>query len=544
MMENIKSLEIFCGSHSCLIVYGAGRVAQIFDEFAQLMHIDFSACIISGLADGTRRFMDRIPIYSVSNYPRETGRKYGVVLALQERYHEDVIPRVRDNFGEDTNIFPITDLSSEEIFNYTKRRKRDDVLFNENVMIESFLPNVERYDIRISEIKSKYTKVKLDYILMYSIGCAWSWIYRYIECQEERDGIFHLYYPVVWFGKEELSSANDAMLNKFSADGIEVISKENVNFWRYFIHQERKFFLVEERCNLFSRIQEFNKFASSYNFKDDVSYISFDDQEKSEGDRKIREMGIGEKFISFCIRDDLYKTKIRKALYTERALDSHKYRNSDPQNFRLAVEHLGQQGLQSVRMGAIVGNKLEWKHVVDYAHDFRTPFMDVYLSSKCRFFISNMSGIQALPQLFSKPLVCLDVSLLTTRNNFLTLTTRKRDLAIFRKFWSVSRNRYLTMYEMLAYETDDGLHEGISAGTFWAYTKEGIVPVNNTPEEIDDVVQEMVARLNGTMIYDEEDERLQRRYWDIIEQYPLKQNFPFQWRVGAKFLKANPWLVE
>ena len=200
--------------------------------------------------------------------------------------------------------------------------------------------------------------------------------------------------------------------------------------------------------------------------------------------------------------------------------------------------------LQVVRMGAMVDKKISWRNMIDYAYDYREEFMDVFLSSMCQFFVSNPSGIQALPQLFSKPLISINATILTTRNDFLLLTHRERDLVIFKKFWWKSKLRYLTFSEMLKREVDEKYHEFAAAGTFAAYDAEGIIPVENTPEEINDVVQEMVAKLNGTMVYTEEDERLQQKYFDLIDTYPMKNNFPFMWRVGAKFLRDNAWLLE
>ena len=76
---------------------------------------------------------------------------------------------------------------------------------------------------------------------------------------------------------------------------------------------------------------------------------------------------------------------------------------------------------------------------------------------------------------------------------------------------------------------------------FESFEQQGIELIENTPEEIRDVVTEMDERLNGTWETTEEDEELQRRFWSLFE--PNEFNSVFRCRTGTKYLHQNKELL-
>ena len=70
--------------------------------------------------------------------------------------------------------------------------------------------------------------------------------------------------------------------------------------------------------------------------------------------------------------------------------------------------------------------------------------------------------------------------------------------------------------------------------------------VDNSPEEINDLVTEMLDRLDGTLVYSAEDERLQERFKTLTA---LKgtlhslDNFPVNCRIGRDFLRKHVSLL-
>ena len=72
--------------------------------------------------------------------------------------------------------------------------------------------------------------------------------------------------------------------------------------------------------------------------------------------------------------------------------------------------------------------------------------------------------------------------------------------------------------------------------------------INNTEEEIRDLIIEINDRIDGVWIETEEDKELQRKYQDIFDKYCLKKRYAesevLKARVGAMFLRKNPYLLE
>jgi len=88
-------------------------------------------------------------------------------------------------------------------------------------------------------------------------------------------------------------------------------------------------------------------------------------------------------------------------------------------------------------------------------------------------------------------------------------TYSTRFLGITKHYWAVKKNRILTLSEIVNY----GI--GVSTETL-DYESKSIKLIENTPEEIRDVVIEMAERLSGKWQPHEDDEALQRRFWEIF----------------------------
>ena len=66
--------------------------------------------------------------------------------------------------------------------------------------------------------------------------------------------------------------------------------------------------------------------------------------------------------------------------------------------------------------------------------------------------------------------------------------------------------------------------------------------MENTPEEITNLVLEMDKRLEGEWLIHKEDEELQKRFWSFFKKNDLNQVFLA--RIGADFLRQNRDLLE
>ncbi|MCX6122150.1 MAG: TIGR04372 family glycosyltransferase [Ignavibacteriales bacterium] len=262
-------------------------------------------------------------------------------------------------------------------------------------------------------------------------------------------------------------------------------------------------------------------------------HLKFTSEEETRGEAYLRAMGIPTEspFVCLTIRDSSYLNINQPGDWSY-----HNYRDSNVQNFVLAAEELAKRGYFVIRMGAIVHETLKSAHpqVIDYAtNGMRSEFLDIYLGANCDFCISVGTGFDAIPYIFRRPIVYV---------NFVPLgylgTYVKQALCIPKHHILKNDDRELTLSEIFT--------RGVGFSLFTSdFESKGIQLIENTPEEIRDVVIEMAERLNGTWQPDENDESLQKRFWDIFptevvdpsNRRPLHGEI--RSRFGAHFLRNN-----
>ena len=265
-------------------------------------------------------------------------------------------------------------------------------------------------------------------------------------------------------------------------------------------------------------------------------HLEFTSDEEARGEAGLRAMGIpdGAPFVCLSVRDSAYLD----ATYPGIDWSYHNYRDCDIENFVLTAEELASRGYFVIRMGAKVRKALSslQPRVIDYAtNGMRSDFMDVYLGAKCQFCISSTGGFDGIPLIFGSPIVYVNQVALVSNYFF-----RSQVLSIVKHLYCVQEKRELALSEIFSH----------GVGFRADYEAEGVRLIENTQEEIRDVVVEMVERLNGTWQPCEEDEVLQRKFWEIfptdargVDGKPLHAKV--RARFGAAFLRNNPdWLQE
>ena len=111
-------------------------------------------------------------------------------------------------------------------------------------------------------------------------------------------------------------------------------------------------------------------------------------------------------------------------------------------------------------------------------------------------------------------------------------------IIIPKKLYSNRQKRFLTFAEI------DRLDQNIHyKGDF--YRDHGLDVIDNTSEEIGEAVKEMEARLKGTWVEDQRDERLQKACLDSLKDRESTRIFAhvLKSRIGAHFLRTNPQLI-
>ena len=258
-------------------------------------------------------------------------------------------------------------------------------------------------------------------------------------------------------------------------------------------------------------------------------HLIFTSEEKEFGKTELQKMGISDKtsFVCFFVRDENYLKTILPAY----DWSFHSYRNGNIHNYIPALEYLISHNYILFRMGTHVKDPLPIIHpqMIDYSQKYRTDFLDIYLPSKCHFFIGDTSGIFAVFNVFRRPIVWVNYVPLEYAPSW-----GPNHIFIPKKLWLRQESRFLTFKEII--------ESGI--GRFCLsqdYEKHGIDVIENTPEEIMSVVVEMDERLKGTWKTTSEDEDLQERFWYFFKFSKL--NGVITARIGTDFLRQNQTLL-
>lgn len=262
------------------------------------------------------------------------------------------------------------------------------------------------------------------------------------------------------------------------------------------------------------------------------THLWFNPKEERMGLESLLKLGAPESvsFVCFNARDSAYLDTV----YPHYNWRNHEYRNSNIYNYIPAAEELTDRRYFVIRMGAIVKDVLQTTNpmIIDYATKYRTDFLDIYLSAKCKFFIASGTGIDEVPAVFRRPIVYV---------NYIPIeyvhTWYPTYLFITKKLWLRKESRFLSFREIL----DSGIGR-FGKEEYERYEKLGIDIIENTPQEIKDVVIEMDERLKGTWKTTAEDEELQNRFRYIFKKSKLHGEITA--RIGAEFLRGNRQLLN
>jgi putative glycosyltransferase (TIGR04372 family) len=259
-------------------------------------------------------------------------------------------------------------------------------------------------------------------------------------------------------------------------------------------------------------------------------HVTFTAEEEGRGLAFLRKNGIpnGADFVCFHARDSSYL----KSVFPQWDYSYHDHRDTNVNNYLTAANKLASRGIYTFRMGAVVSGSIKSDNakVIDYASEGRTDFLDIYLSSHCRFFLASCSGIDAIASVFRRPVVYANLIPLE-----LAPSSGPQDLIIPKKLWLIQERRFLTFREVF----DRGLAKVLFSRR---YVECGIEVVENSAEEIADLTMEMDDRLRGIWTPSDDDEVLQKQFWALFK--PSHLHGRLLARVGAAFLRQNRSLLD
>lgn len=271
------------------------------------------------------------------------------------------------------------------------------------------------------------------------------------------------------------------------------------------------------------------KFASS------DPNLCFTKSENTRGNRYLEslEMKPGARFVCLVVRDSSY---LDEYYVSSQKWNYHSYRDSNLESYRDAAIRLANEGCWVFRMGKSVRERCEFSHnrIIDYANSpDRDDFLDIWLMANCYFSISTSTGLDAVADVFRRPIVFV---------NFLPLShfqTWCRTVLVPKTLrWSGGSEPKLTLNEHLRHNYQRSID----------YETTGIRIEDLTSLEISDAVMEMYQRINGLWPETNLSKDRQKMFWDSFSSW---EGFPdlHQWihpeaRIGEKYLEASPELLQ
>ena len=118
-----------------------------------------------------------------------------------------------------------------------------------------------------------------------------------------------------------------------------------------------------------------------------------------------------------------------------------------------------------------------------------------------------------------------------------SFSPRYSDLAIPKKIWKTSENRYLSFKEILNSEV-------VGYGESAAYEQAGLEVIENTEEEILDVTKEMFMKVfNNGYDYTDDDKKIRDQFRSLYPPSHKCYDTPISEMISIEFLRKNKELI-
>lgn len=392
------------------------------------------------------------------------------------------------------------------------------------------------YEKIYKEKYGKYDKIRIHTFYAPSIGetarslsIAWYNGLTENETSEknEHDNILDVLMPY-WVGsgieKDVKGYANCALMRCMTYV-YEVIDYSNAGLWRYIFYNHA------DKIEVIKKIPDISRRGSC---KDFIIFHK-SEEEKICGIMKKINLKKEQSFVILAIRDSAYYSQTFKD-YDNSYAD---FRNSDINMLDDAVLYLNKSGILSIRTGKKVKHRYNNPMCIDYAADFHDDLFDLYLIKNCKFAVGTCSGLINLGQVIGKPCVIINLIVMLGTTGF---SYSENDLFIPKTIIDGSARR-LTFTEMWECElmAPKFNKNGRIGEPF--YSNAGLKIVDNSAQEIMEIVTEMNERLDGVWIETEEDKQLQQRYHMLrqkwIEKHPSCEKRFYHANCGAIFLRNH-----
>lgn len=439
------------------------------------------------------------------------------VYIASEKYFNDIVAQVKE-LGINQNKISLLPVQND-----AKKKVAENLRQFQDVC------KMQDYDNVWKEIRKKYKYIKVYGLTVQSIGELLMRFFIIMNMRKD-DNILRIFIP-------ETKAANTRRVcNRYLIEllgrKIHIVQEEDVAFWTYILKT------YSEDMDF----SEYDKYSSRNNYPAYNGILDgydnwFNDSEIEKGDKALEQMGIKEPFVCFTARTNTYNKKTVGHDF------DYDYRNMEFDDYKMAIKYLQKQHITAVKMGRLEDPMKKVDNCIDYAGLYADDFKDLYLSSKCKFMIASATGTIFMGGLFGKPVIMVNTVPVSFGLSG-TLYTDK-DLYIPKKYYDINRDKYLSLREMLKADMQCSIYGR-------RYEDKGIKFINNTPEEIAAVTQEMIERLDGTWQDDIDDQKNYERYLEIYQEIKRESRnnpgvwtgIPIPYRIATTYLRNNLYLLE
>jgi putative glycosyltransferase (TIGR04372 family) len=271
----------------------------------------------------------------------------------------------------------------------------------------------------------------------------------------------------------------------------------------------------------------------------------------SEIDFSDKEYDFGKELLLQKFNCDIDKDKIvflaaRDSAYLEKEYPNndwhyHDYRNWNINNFVIGCEYLSNIGYKVFRVGKFTNQKIisNNKNVYDYVNSiYRSDFMDLFLAKVCKFAVSTGLGIDSAPLIFRKPIAIIQLP-------FEFAYFHGSNIVMTKHHYSVRKKKNLSISEI--FEEGNKINFKYTSSD---YKKIGLTLIENSPEEIRDLMQEMHLKVNNkTFLSVSKEKEILSEFWNIfnfnLKKYGLENyHGNISGNISVSFLKNNPYLLK
>ena len=191
-------------------------------------------------------------------------------------------------------------------------------------------------------------------------------------------------------------------------------------------------------------------------------------------------------------------------------------RNSNILNQLKGIKYLTTRGYKAARLGKneLVELKKENQNIIDFSFSKdRSDFIDCFLVSKCKFFISASSGINEMATIMRKKKLVIDF---IDFDNFYAQNPNTIPIILPKKIFSKKTNK------LISYQNIFKRNFKTEINNLQSLKNSELLLVDNTEDEIEKAIINMYRFINNELDL-ESHKKTQEKFWKNFEKYYYHQ---------------------